>query len=123
MIRPELGKPKTGDPVHVRQGRETTAASITAVGRVWVTIEALHGRGKWRMRIDKQNEGYPSAYQGHFYTPAQFEYDERMAEARTFLLAQGVDVRPESPWAGDDQLLALVELLRANAPTVTAADR
>ncbi len=114
--RPPLGKPEVGDEVFVREGggrhTTTTAARITAVGRVWVTMQAVGSGREWRLRRDSQNDGRGIGYSTNFATPEQLAYDKKASAAHAYLRDQGIEVRYHSPWSGNDGAIALAALLR-----------
>lgn len=114
--RPPLGVPLVGDDVFVREGggrhATTTAAKITAVGRVWVTIEAANSRRQWKLRKDTQRDARGVGYATNFVTPEQLAYDEKASTAAKYLAEQGIRVEYDSPWRGSDGTIALAEILR-----------
>ncbi len=114
--RPALGTPAVGDPVYVREGGgrriAIIPATITAVGRVWLTIRAVNSGREWRLRKDTQKDGHGVGYGTNFATPDQLAYDQKTEEAHKFLREQGIDVRYDSPWRGSKGVIALAEILR-----------
>lgn len=118
--RPALGALSVGDDVFVREGRRPIPATIIAVGRVWVTVQAVGSRRQWRLRKDTQRDDRGVGYGTNFATPDQLAYDEKTEAAWKLLREQGIDVRPDSPWRGSDGAIALAEILRQ---AIEAGDR
>lgn len=118
MSKPGLGPVAVGDRLLVirtntRINREPIETVVVKVGRAWINLEATTGSGTWRMRLDTQNENTGYGYNGdRFVTHAQYEWEQRAADAETALHDAKIDVY-RGPWASGDRLLALADFIRA----------
>ncbi|GAA1977279.1 hypothetical protein [Kitasatospora viridis] len=127
MPRPELGPIAVGDPVIVTinnlQGAvDLVSATITKINPVWLVITQTSPSGRrareWRMRRDSQRERDGlDPYEDQFATPAQHNWDRRLAFATTHLAAQGIELQATSPWNDPDRRILLADLIRQHTTT------
>lgn len=119
--RPALGPIAVGDTVIVteymyRDTRKVTC-TVTKAARVWIELEEADSRDQWprryRMRRDSQNTGSDYSRQDYFRTPEQEEWDVRLADADSYLRAQGIGIHSASPWRFPARRIRLAEILRA----------
>lgn len=123
--RPQLGRPKPGDPVIVtvnsyRQTRHVDA-KITKVGRTWIEMaetDNVRSQAKtWRMHMESQYEtAGPNPRGDSFATPEQHAWDEQRAAADRYLRDQGITLDSGSPWRTPERWFRLAEILRAAEP-------
>lgn len=124
MPRPELGRPKIGDPViviegnHVRRMQHSNQV-IVKVGRQWVTIAPKDADGRpWthgerRFRMDTQSDG-GNGYGHHFRTPEQWKWEREASAANVYLReVAGLDIRSGGPFhRNPDLVISLARLLK-----------
>jgi hypothetical protein len=105
---------KEGDTVMIVARQQATyRATVTKVGRVWVTV----GEG-WqvqRFRRDDQTDGSKIGCPQRFYTLDQWAERQERDAALAFLHEQGIDIRHGSPWRGREVDLAAA--IRVAEPT------
>jgi hypothetical protein len=101
---------RVGDLVVVSAPRVADYATpVTKIGRIWITTGTGHGQMRFR-RSTWRTEGDhgPGSY---IRTPAQRDYDRRIAVARERLRDSGLLVSHTSD-VSDGQLLAIAALLK-----------
>ena len=119
MSRPALGKVTVGDellvlrPYSKFRDNEPIPVRAVKVARVWIDL-ATEGNMSFRMRLDTQNEGSQYGDQTRFVTAAQYEWEQRVGEARDVLRAAKACPDWSSHWWTDgDRTLALADFIRA----------
>lgn len=102
-----MTKLAVGDTVIVHSHRQAPReATVTKIGRAWITVAR-----RWqeqRFRLDDQTDGSGYSHGSRFYTHAQWAEKQQLDAAMTFLRAQGIDVRYDSPWRGRETELATI---------------